>query len=288
MVVLLKQSTSVVVSFGPFVDKTDGITFETALAGTGANQLEHTSSGILISKNGGTLAARHATATASTYDAYGMYKVTLDTTDTGTLGALRMCMGNNDAIPVWQDFLVVTANVWDTLFGSDVFDTSTVQLLGTALATPATAGLMDVNVKQISTDATAADNAESFFDGTGYAGTNNVIPTTTSVTNRVTANCDQIDGSATAADRLQRSAESIVFCTVGSASTSTSIVTSAMDPAAAVADQFKGRIVIFDKATTTAALRGQATDITASTSGGVLTVSALTTAPASGDTFTIV
>lgn len=96
-----------------------------------------------------------------------------------------------------------------------------------------------------------------------------------------------IDGSTTAADRLQRSAESIVFCTVGAASTTTSIVTSAMDPSAAVTDQFKGRIVIFDKATTTANLRGQATDITASTSAGVLTVTALTDAPVSGDTFTI-
>lgn len=34
---------------------------------------------------------------------------------------------------------------------------------------------------RISGDATAADNAESFFDGTGYAGTNNVIPTVTTV-----------------------------------------------------------------------------------------------------------
>lgn len=96
-----------------------------------------------------------------------------------------------------------------------------------------------------------------------------------------------IDGSTQAADRLQRSAEAIVFCTVGAASTTTSIVTSAMDPAAAVTDQFKGRIVIFDRATTTTNLRGQATDITGSTVGGVLTVTALTTAPVSGDTFTI-
>lgn len=34
---------------------------------------------------------------------------------------------------------------------------------------------------RLSGDATAADNAEAFFDGTGYAGTNNVIPTVTTV-----------------------------------------------------------------------------------------------------------
>ena len=39
----------------------------------------------------------------------------------------------------------------------------------------------DVNVVSISGDTTAADNAEAFFDGTGYAGTNNVIPTVTTV-----------------------------------------------------------------------------------------------------------
>lgn len=38
------------------------------------------------------------------------------------------------------------------------------------------------NVAKISGDATAADNAEAFFDGTGYAGTNNVIPLVTVTT----------------------------------------------------------------------------------------------------------
>lgn len=82
-------------------------------------------------------------------------------------------------------------------------------------------------------------------------------------------------------------------CLRGTASgtpTTTSIPTSAMSPATSVADQVKGRIVIFDHDTTTAALRGQATDITASSASATptLTVTALTTAPVSGDTFTIV
>lgn len=36
---------------------------------------------------------------------------------------------------------------------------------------------VQANVVQISGDSVAADNAEAFFDGTGYAGTGNVIPT---------------------------------------------------------------------------------------------------------------
>lgn len=64
-------------------------------------------------------------------------------------------------------------------------------------------GRIDANVGAISSDATAADNAEAFFDGTGYAGTNNVIPTVTTVTNAVSANVTQISGDSTAADKLE-------------------------------------------------------------------------------------
>lgn len=45
-----------------------------------------------------------------------------------------------------------------------------------------TSGTPVVDVGRISNDATAADNCELFFDGTGYAGTNNVIPTVTTLT----------------------------------------------------------------------------------------------------------
>ncbi len=42
-------------------------------------------------------------------------------------------------------------------------------------------GVVSADAVQLSGDAAAANNAESFFDGTGYAGTNNVIPTVTTV-----------------------------------------------------------------------------------------------------------
>lgn len=102
--------------------------------------------------------------------------------------------------------------------------------------------------------------------------------------------CDAlaIDGSTDAADRLQRAAQTMSTVTIGAASTTTNIVTSAISPSAGVTDQFKGRALIFAYDTTTANLRGQATEITASTAGGVLTCTALTTAPASGDVAMIV
>jgi hypothetical protein len=84
-----------------------------------------------------------------------------------------------------------------------------------------------------------------------------------------------------------RALNCITIGTVDAASTTTSIITSSITPAVSVTDQLKGRIVTFASTTTTAALRGQSTDITASSSGGVLTVTALTTAPVSGDLFTV-
>lgn len=51
-------------------------------------------------------------------------------------------------------------------------------------------GNMKSDVLAISTDAVAADNAEAFFDGTGYAGTGNTIPTVTAVTGLTAANLD--------------------------------------------------------------------------------------------------
>src|SRR3990167_9305910 len=112
----LKQSTAAVISFGPFLDKTDGVTLETGLV----SALDHATTGIMLSKNGGVLAVRNAAVTATTYDAHGCYRVTLDTTDTATLGRLRMIYTDvATCLPVWDDLAVMPANVWDSLYGAD-------------------------------------------------------------------------------------------------------------------------------------------------------------------------
>lgn len=49
-------------------------------------------------------------------------------------------------------------------------------------ATLTAGGNMKADALAISGDTAAADNAEAFFDGTGYAGTNNVIPVVSAVT----------------------------------------------------------------------------------------------------------
>ena len=86
-----------------------------------------------------------------------------------------------------------------------------------------------------------------------------------------------------------RGSRTVIRGTAASGASTTSLTPSALSPAGTDADQFKGRILVFDNDTATAALRGQATDITASSAASlaVLTFTALTTAPASGDTFSI-
>ena len=69
-------------------------------------------------------------------------------------------------------------------------------------------GNIKADALALSGDTVAADNAESFFDGTGYAGTNNVIPlvtTTTTATNVTTVNglaAGVITASSIAADAI--------------------------------------------------------------------------------------
>lgn len=61
-------------------------------------------------------------------------------------------------------------------------NTSVYAVIPTAPAPTHSSTIPSVNVTQISGDSVAADNCEAFFDGTGYAGTGNTIPTVTNVT----------------------------------------------------------------------------------------------------------
>lgn len=104
-------------------------------------------------------------------------------------------------------------------------------------------------------------------------------------------NVTKINGSTEAAEKLGKSARTIVLCTVDAGSSATSIVTSACSPAHSptIPNQFVGRPAVFLSDTITVALRGQATNITASSASAtpVLTVDLLTATPVSGDTFEI-
>lgn len=96
---------------------------------------------------------------------------------------------------------------------------------------------------------------------------------------------DFIDGIAFGLSALPNA---IARGVVTTGATTTSIPTSSITPTTISTDQYKDRVVIFNITTTTTGLRGAASRITTSTTGGVLTVGILPATPASGDTFVIV
>ena len=112
---------------------------------------------------------------------------------------------------------------------------------------------------------------------------------TFSVSNSLDSNVTAIGNSTTALTAFKNGVQGNVIGVIGTGSSTTSLVTSSTTPTQSVADQTKGRIITFLDTTTTAALRGQSTDITGATASATptLTVTALTTAPVSGDTFVI-
>jgi hypothetical protein len=128
---LLKQSTAATVKLGPFVDDADGKTAETGLSIAQAD--------IRLSKNGGAFAQTNNSAGA-THDEGGYYGVPLNTADTGTLGRLRVSISKSGALPVWQDFLVVPANVYDSLVaGTDLLDSETAAMANNVITAAAVA-----------------------------------------------------------------------------------------------------------------------------------------------------
>ena len=112
-----------------------------------------------------------------------------------------------------------------------------------------------------------------------------------SVTARVTANTDQINGNANAATNVSKANQAIMRGVCSGGSTTTAICSSITTPASLTdAGQMIGRTIIFDSDTTTTNVQGQASNITASTTGATptLTFTAMTHAPANGDTFSVV
>ncbi|RLG33432.1 hypothetical protein DRN97_05065 [Methanosarcinales archaeon] len=119
----LRQSTAVTVKIGPFIDDTDGKTAETALTITQAD--------VRLSKNGGDIAQKNESSDC-THDELGIYNCSLDATDTNTAGRLQLWVHKSGALPVWHEYMVLPANVYDSLFGSDKLEVDIVQIGGEA------------------------------------------------------------------------------------------------------------------------------------------------------------
>lgn len=204
----LKEDTAASIRLGPFVDKTDGVTYEAGMAAA----MDHATTGIRLSKNGGAFADRN-NADEPTYDAFGYYNVNLSTTDTNTPGALQVIFGDAAVcLPCEANFQIVSANVYDALFGAGTvfLKTDLTQILAHTLTNTGTQiadafqTMFDVSspvftaqcVNQAQDNATTAEIKTALETGmtfatlsvTGQLDAGNVlVDTTTALTGAVTA-----------------------------------------------------------------------------------------------------
>ena len=121
----LRTNTAVIVTVGPFYDKTDGVTIETALTITNERitLTADTDAGsaptnVLDNITGATSATANDLNYITGNDA-GMMQLELAAADTNRLG--RMFLSITDAanhVPVFHEFMVMPALVYDTFFAS--------------------------------------------------------------------------------------------------------------------------------------------------------------------------
>ena len=242
----LRQNTATIVTVGPFIDVA-GLVLETALTITNERisftvDLNNGSAPTLVLDNvtGATSGTSNDLNYITNCDA-GLMQLELAAANVNYLGrAFLVITDAANHCPVFHEFTILPAMVYDSLIaGTDVLQADMTQILGTAVSTPATAGLLDVNAIQLSGDATAANNAEAFFDGTGYAGTNNVIPTVTTV-GSVTGAVGSVTGAVGSVTGAVGSVTGNVGGSVASVAangiTATSIAADAINAAAVKAD----------------------------------------------------
>ena len=144
----LKADTETIIAIGPFVDVGDGFTPQIDIDISETNEAE------LIKHGTGTVTNIAANTWAAVTDCRGWYKLTLSAGNLDTEGQIDIVIqDDSDCLPVHKQFQVVNTNVYDSLFAA------------------ASTDVLDVNVKEVSDDETAADNLELFTEvletGTG-------------------------------------------------------------------------------------------------------------------------
>lgn len=105
----LKQSTNTqYVLIGPFLDEDDGKTAETGLS-IGVSDIR-------LGKAGGNIVAKNSGG--ATHDELGFYQITLDSTDTATVGELLIAVHKSGALPVFKYCYVLEEAIYDAMFAA--------------------------------------------------------------------------------------------------------------------------------------------------------------------------
>jgi hypothetical protein len=191
---ILRQSTVKDIKLGPFVDKTDGVTYEVGMAAA----MDHATTGVRLSKNGAAFADR-AEATEPVYDAFGYYLVKLDTTDTNTVGTLKVIFGDVAVcLPCEANFQVIEEAVFDALYAASAAGFGTAQT-GDAYAIVAHADYGNAKLVRSTTPANPLDvsatgeaglDFANIKDATGPHTLANITVPTVTTTGTCTTNTD--------------------------------------------------------------------------------------------------
>jgi hypothetical protein len=154
----LRTNTAVRITVGPCLDATDGVTPETSLTVTNCscelfyddddNTATHRTA-ITLTASGGDNDMVHVTD-----DTVGMYDLELTAAQLNFTGRARLVIIDTDVhCPVFLEFTVLAANVYDSLFG------------GAGI----TADKLQVDAAEVSGDSTAADTLELFAEALDQA-----------------------------------------------------------------------------------------------------------------------
>jgi len=264
----LKADTEVKVVIGPVVDATDGFTVETTLDVSTADVAE------IITHDGAAVTDISGNTFAAITSMDGFYNLTITAGQLATEGMLVVGIADTSLCrPVRNEFMVVNANVYDSLYAA------------------ATTDYLQVDTIQISSDATAADNLELQYDTTGLTG--DTFPAAQLALATLTTNVATLDAKVVTVDTVvdgiaavlptERIADDVTF----SGGTTTTAVLVNVDGAAAssVDDFYNGRVLIFNAST----LDKQVTDITDYVgSTKTATITAVTTAVTGSHTAIII
>ena len=165
---VLKQSTQVDVLIGPLIDNGDFKAVEESVAynatGIDVDVIKGvTKADVSLANSAGDGYWRHV--------ANGYYAVTLSTTDTGTLGPLRVAFEATGVLPCWEDFLVVPANVYDAMVaGTDYLKSDAVEISSSSTAADnveANIGNLDASIAGLDlggSSLTVGDIADAVWD----------------------------------------------------------------------------------------------------------------------------
>lgn len=175
----LRQNTAVLITVGPFYDKTDGVTIETGLTITNeritltADTDDNAApTNILDNVTGATSGTSNDLNYITGNDA-GMMQLELSAANTNRVG--RMLLSVTDAanhVPVFHEFFVLPQAIYDWLTGVIVpLPANVTTWLGTAAATPTVAGVPEVDLTHVGGSTTnvsaLATNVDAILTDTG-------------------------------------------------------------------------------------------------------------------------